>query len=84
MTKPLVSIQILNWNRAEDTQIAIQSALNQTYENIEIIVIDNGSSDDSVRLIRKKFSNIKLKKISGVQVEEILAYHIVMVISSSF
>ena len=60
MTKPLVSIQILNWNRAEDTQIAIQSALNQTYENIEIIVIDNGSSDDSVRLIRKKFSNIKL------------------------
>ena len=60
MTKPLVSIQILNWNRAEDTQIAIQSALNQTYENIEIIVIDNGSSDDSVSLIRKKFSDIKL------------------------
>tara|TARA_R110002051_G_scaffold303610_1_gene372562 strand:+ start:14260 stop:15171 length:912 start_codon:yes stop_codon:yes gene_type:complete len=60
MMKPLVSIQILNWNRAEETQIAIQSALNQSYKNIEIIVIDNGSTDESVPLTKKNFPDITL------------------------
>ena len=62
-TYPLVSIQILNWNRADETVRAIKSALNQTYNNIEIIIIDNGSTDDSIEKIEINFPNLKLIKL---------------------
>jgi GT2 family glycosyltransferase len=63
MKTPLISVQILNWNRAEDTQRAIISAKKQTYENIEIIVVDNGSSDNSVELTKINFPDIKIIKL---------------------
>lgn len=60
---PLVSIQILNWNRAEETIRAIESALNQSYKNIEVIVIDNGSVDHSIQLIKEKFPDVVLLEL---------------------
>jgi GT2 family glycosyltransferase len=57
---PLITIQILNWNRAEDTQRAIASAIEQTYNNFEIIVIDNGSTDNSIELTKRNFPDIKI------------------------
>ncbi len=55
---PLVSIQILNWNRAQDTQEAIQSAYDQSYNNIEVILIDNGSTDNSIELSKRNFPDL--------------------------
>ncbi|MGE4578572.1 MAG: glycosyltransferase family 2 protein [Desulfuromonadales bacterium] len=60
---PLVTIQILNWNRAEETVRAIRGALNQSYENIEVVVVDNGSTDDSIKIIESLFPEIKLVKL---------------------
>lgn len=60
MSKPLITIQILNWNRAEETLRAIDSALNQTYENIEVVVIDNGSTDKSVDLIKQYYPKVAI------------------------
>ncbi|WP_299215913.1 glycosyltransferase [uncultured Dokdonia sp.] len=60
---PLVSIQILNWNRASETQEAIESAYNQSYSNFEVILIDNGSTDNSVELSRKNFPNLKIVEL---------------------
>jgi glycosyltransferase involved in cell wall biosynthesis len=48
---PLVSIVISNYNYGRFLPDAIDSALNQTYPNIEIIVVDDGSSDDSREII---------------------------------
>ena len=44
---PLVSIIIYNYNYGKYLRECIDSALNQTYENIEIIMSDNSSDDDS-------------------------------------
>lgn len=63
MKTPLISIQILNWNRAVETQRAIQSALDQSYPNIEIVVIDNGSTDNSVSLTRENYPQIKIVEL---------------------
>jgi glycosyltransferase involved in cell wall biosynthesis len=50
--KPLVSIIINNFNYARYLNDAIQSALNQTYSPIEVIVVDDGSTDHSKEIIR--------------------------------
>ena len=44
---PLVSIVIVNWNGLEDTKLCLKHTSKQTYKNIEIIVVDNGSDDGS-------------------------------------
>lgn len=51
--RPLVSIIIPNFNHSMYLDQSIQSALNQTYPNIEIIVNDNASTDNSVEVAAK-------------------------------
>lgn len=47
---PLVSIMIPNYNHSRYLGTCIESALNQTYDNIEIVVLDNMSQDDSMQV----------------------------------
>lgn len=56
MSNPLVSIVINNYNYGYFVRDAITSALNQTYERIEVIVVDDGSNDDS-RTVIEGFGN---------------------------
>jgi glycosyltransferase involved in cell wall biosynthesis len=56
--EPLVSIVIPTYNRAAIISRAIQSALDQTYCNREIIVVDDGSSDNTETIV-KKFPEVK-------------------------
>ena len=44
--EPLVSILISNYNYARFIGAAIRSALDQTYPNIELIICDDGSTDN--------------------------------------
>lgn len=52
-TDPLVSIMIPNYNHSRYLDQCILSALNQTYDNIEIIILDNASTDSSVSIAAK-------------------------------
>lgn len=52
MPAPLVSIVCLCYNQGRFVEEAIQSALNQTYPSIELLVVDDGSTDDSVQRIK--------------------------------
>lgn len=66
MKKPLVSICIPTHNRPEFLKQALQSALNQTYKNIEIIISDNSTGNESVILISQfKDKRIKYYKNSS-------------------
>lgn len=49
--KPKVSIITVVWNNKETIKDAIDSVLNQTYENIEYIIIDGGSTDGTVEIV---------------------------------
>ncbi len=50
-TEPLVSILMLTYNRANYIATAIESVLTQTYQNWELIVIDDGSTDDTKEVL---------------------------------
>ena len=58
--KPLVSVIVLSSNRKEFLKEAIESIKNQTYPNIEIIVVDNGSTDGSIGYLKEVMVEITI------------------------
>ena len=53
-----ISVVIPTYNRSKFLNRSIKSVLNQTLQPEEIIVVDNGSTDDTCDMISKNFSNI--------------------------
>ena len=62
MKQELVSVIINSFNGAKFLEKSINSVLNQTYQNFEIIFWDNASSDETKQKI-KNFSDSRLKPI---------------------
>ncbi len=60
MTHSMVSVIIPTWNRKKDLINCLNSVMVQDYQPIEIIVVDNHSSDGTAILIKEKFPAIKL------------------------
>jgi len=52
-TKPAVTAIIVNWNGAHHLRICLPSLLSQSLQSLEIIVVDNGSKDDSAEVARE-------------------------------
>lgn len=57
---PLIYAVTLNWNRPADTIACLQSLSTQTAEALHLVVVDNGSTDDSIAQIRASFPQIDL------------------------
>ena len=57
---PLVSVIVLNYNAGELLLNCIESIKKSTYKNLEIIVVDNISTDKSQKVCREKYPDIKL------------------------
>ena len=60
------SIIIPNYNKGIYVEECLNSVVNQTLKNIEIIFIDDGSTDNSIDIV-KKYSNIKLLQTNRLQ-----------------
>ena len=66
---PLVSIIILNYNAGELLLNCVDSLKKSTYTNLEILIVDNISSDNSQKKCKEKFPDIEL-----IQNDENLGY----------
>lgn len=64
MKEKLISIIVPVYNSSMYLDRCIESLINQTYKNIEIILIDDGSKDDSYRIC-KEYA-IKDKRINAI------------------
>ena len=65
MIQPKVAIIILNWNGKEDTIECLESLKYITYPNYEILLVDNGSTDGSVKCFREMYSEIEIIENGG-------------------
>lgn len=61
--KVLITVYILNYNYAKYIDKSIKSVLNQTFKNFELIIIDDGSTDNSKKLINKYSEHPKVRII---------------------
>jgi len=57
-SRPLASVIIPNWNGAHHLRTCLDSLRAQTYPSIEIIVADNGSSDESLSLLASEYPEV--------------------------
>lgn len=60
---PLVSVIVPNYNYAQYLDLRIESILNQTYQNYEVIILDDKSTDNSLEVIEKYRSHPKVAKV---------------------
>ena len=59
---PLVSIVIPSYNHGKFIQKAIDSVINQTYQNWEAFIIDNNSTDETNKILNN-YKDIRIKKL---------------------
>jgi GT2 family glycosyltransferase len=58
MTYPLVSIVILSWNRRDDVRVSLDHVFETSYPSIEVIVVDNHSTDGTVEMVKTDYPEV--------------------------
>ncbi|ACE84564.1 glycosyltransferase family 2 protein [Cellvibrio japonicus] len=59
-TQPLVSVVIATYNMGQYLAQAVESILNQTWKNLEVIVVDDGSTDDTEQVMQAYQANTRV------------------------
>ncbi len=60
---PLVTVNILSFNRKDELRHTLQKVYEQDYKNIEVIVVDNASSDESPKMVKNEFPDVILVQL---------------------
>lgn len=60
---PLVTVNILSFNRKDELRNTLTKVYEQDYKNIEVIVVDNASSDGSPEMVKEEFPDVILIKL---------------------
>ena len=58
--EPLISVVVVNYNRREDLREAMLSVRQQDYPRVEVLVVDNASTDGSVELLAEEFPEVEV------------------------
>lgn len=64
MTAPLLSVIVLSYNRRDEMRECLHSVYAQNYRPFEVVVLDNGSADGSVRMLKEEFPSVKLIELA--------------------
>ncbi len=62
---PLVYIIMLNWNGKELTLDCLKSLAKIQYDNSKVLVVDNGSTDDSVKVTKQNYPNVEILQLEN-------------------
>jgi len=65
MTLPGVAIIVLNWNGRDDTLACLASLQHVDYPDYGVVVVDNGSTDNSVAAVRAAYPGVALVELGG-------------------
>ena len=76
MNSPMVSILMTVFNEEKYISEAIESTIKQTYSNIELIIIDDGSTDKTVEIIKKYLDNNKIRFYQPGKVGKVAAFNL--------
>ncbi|MBF8267066.1 MAG: glycosyltransferase [Dehalococcoidia bacterium] len=60
---PVVSVIVVTRNRREDVREAIESVRLQSHVHVEVVVVDNGSSDGTPQMIKESFGDVRLVEL---------------------
>ncbi len=58
-TLDLISVVIPNWNGAHHLPVCLESLRRQTHPRVEVIIADNGSSDESLELLARDYAEVR-------------------------
>ncbi len=56
----LLSVVVVNWNSKNELEACLASLQVQTHSELEVVVVDNGSTDGSVQMVRERFPAVNL------------------------
>jgi GT2 family glycosyltransferase len=57
---PEIAVVVVNWNGAHLLRTCLGSLRRQTFSDFETILVDNGSSDDSLELVAREFPDVRI------------------------
>lgn len=57
---PLVSVVILSWNRIDDLRFTLETLRGDSHPRLEVIVVDNASTDGTPDMVRAEFPSVRL------------------------
>ena len=61
---PLVTINILSYNRKDELRHTLQMVYDQDYKKIEVIVVDNASTDGTMEMVKSNYPEVRLIRLS--------------------
>lgn len=64
-TLPLVWIVIPTWNRCDDLHMTLQSVQALDYPDYRVLVVDNGSTDDTLAMLQAHFPEVQVLRLGG-------------------
>lgn len=67
-----IGVVVLNYKNYEDTLSCVRSLLNDSYSNTEIVIVDNGSGNESVKVFNSQFCDYK--NVTVIALEQNMGY----------